>query len=88
VDSGRAQGPPPFDADLAVLMWSPRLSVRAAAGAGLLFAAAALTRTIAMSMIKRPDTRSRGPASELRKLRGRYWDRTSDLFGVNSATRF
>lgn len=38
-------------AGLAVLMWSPRLSVRAAAGAGLLFAAAALTRTIALPLL-------------------------------------
>ncbi|MEW9552420.1 hypothetical protein [Nonomuraea sp. NPDC050783] len=38
-------------AGLAVLMWSPRLSARAAAGAGLLFAAAALTRTIALPLL-------------------------------------
>ncbi|MEW1844003.1 hypothetical protein AB0392_39165 [Nonomuraea angiospora] len=38
-------------AGLAVLMWSPRLSVRAAAGAGLLFAGAALTRTIALPLL-------------------------------------
>ncbi|MFB9477358.1 hypothetical protein ACFFR3_48355 [Nonomuraea salmonea] len=38
-------------AGLAVLMWSPRLSVRAATGAGLLFAAAALTRTIALPLL-------------------------------------
>ncbi|WP_043626623.1 hypothetical protein [Nonomuraea candida] len=38
-------------AGLTVLMWSPRLSTRAAAGAGLLFAAAALTRTIALPLL-------------------------------------
>jgi hypothetical protein len=38
-------------AGLAVLMWSPRLSVRAATGAGLLFALAALTRTIALPLL-------------------------------------
>lgn len=37
-------------AGLAVLMWSPRLSLRAATGAGLLFAPAALTRTIALPL--------------------------------------
>lgn len=37
-------------AGLTTLMWSPRLSVRAALGAGLLFAAAALTRTIALPL--------------------------------------
>ncbi|GGP90659.1 hypothetical protein GCM10010140_20450 [Streptosporangium pseudovulgare] len=36
---------------VAVLMWSPRLSPRAAAVAGLLFAAAALTRTIALPLL-------------------------------------
>ncbi|MGW4959937.1 hypothetical protein ACWEPL_22190 [Nonomuraea sp. NPDC004186] len=35
---------------MARLMWSPQLSVRAAAGAGLLFAAAALTRKIALPL--------------------------------------
>jgi hypothetical protein len=38
-------------AGVTVLMWSPRLSARAAAGAGLLFAAAALTRTIALPLL-------------------------------------
>ncbi|MEU0566899.1 hypothetical protein ABZ297_16130 [Nonomuraea sp. NPDC005983] len=38
-------------AGLTVLMWSPRLSVRAATGAGLLFALAALTRTIALPLL-------------------------------------
>lgn len=38
-------------AGLTVLMWSPRLSVRAAVGAGLLFALAALTRTIALPLL-------------------------------------
>ncbi|MFI6992782.1 hypothetical protein [Nonomuraea wenchangensis] len=38
-------------AGLAVLMWSPRLSVRAATAAGLLFALAALTRTIALPLL-------------------------------------
>ncbi|WP_246063774.1 hypothetical protein [Nonomuraea longispora] len=38
-------------AGLAVLMWSPQLSVRAVTGAGLLFAAAALTRTIALPLL-------------------------------------
>ncbi|MEV5322735.1 hypothetical protein AB0K67_01200 [Nonomuraea sp. NPDC052634] len=38
-------------AALAVLMWSPEVSVRAAACAGLLFAAAALTRTIALPLL-------------------------------------
>ncbi|GAA1756446.1 hypothetical protein [Nonomuraea bangladeshensis] len=38
-------------AGLAVLMWSPHLSVRAATGAGLLFALAALTRTIALPLL-------------------------------------
>ncbi|GAA1309949.1 hypothetical protein Psi02_40800 [Planotetraspora silvatica] len=38
-------------AGLATLMWSPRLSARAATGAGLLFAFAALTRTIALPLL-------------------------------------
>ncbi|GII87385.1 hypothetical protein Ssi03_53750 [Sphaerisporangium siamense] len=38
-------------AGLTTLLWSPRLSARAAAGAGLLFAAAAVTRTIAVPLI-------------------------------------
>ena len=38
-------------AGLTVLMWSPRLSARAATGAGLLFALAALTRTIALPLL-------------------------------------
>ncbi|WP_230884002.1 hypothetical protein [Planomonospora sp. ID82291] len=38
-------------AGLTALMWSPRLSVRAATGAGLLFAAAALTRTVALPLL-------------------------------------
>ncbi|WP_245642575.1 hypothetical protein [Nonomuraea candida] len=38
-------------AGLTVLMWSPRLSIRAATGAGLLFALAALTRTIALPLL-------------------------------------
>ncbi|MFI6291370.1 hypothetical protein ACIBEJ_07260 [Nonomuraea sp. NPDC050790] len=38
-------------AGLAVLMWSPRLSVRAAVLAGLLFSLAALTRTIALPLL-------------------------------------
>ncbi|GAA4225540.1 hypothetical protein FHR32_002218 [Streptosporangium album] len=38
-------------AGLTVLMWSPELSTRAAAGAGLLFAMAALTRTIALPLL-------------------------------------
>ncbi|GAA3679553.1 hypothetical protein GCM10022224_049730 [Nonomuraea antimicrobica] len=37
-------------AGLSVLLWSPRPSVRAFTGAGLLFAAAALTRTIALPL--------------------------------------
>ncbi|MEU6716483.1 hypothetical protein ABZ897_33885 [Nonomuraea sp. NPDC046802] len=37
-------------AGLSVLLWSPRLSGRAAAGAGLLFALAALTQTIALPL--------------------------------------
>ncbi|WP_245966289.1 hypothetical protein [Sphaerisporangium album] len=38
-------------AGLTTLMWSPRLSARAATGAGLMFAAAAVTRTIALPLI-------------------------------------
>ncbi|WP_229803170.1 hypothetical protein [Planobispora rosea] len=38
-------------AGLTTLMWSPALSARAATGAGLLFAAAALTRTIALPLL-------------------------------------
>lgn len=38
-------------AGLTVLMWSPKLSARAAAWAGLLFALAALTRTIALPLL-------------------------------------
>lgn len=38
-------------AGLSALMWSPRLSVRAATAAGLLFALAALTRTIALPLL-------------------------------------
>ncbi|MFE0151446.1 hypothetical protein ACFWY5_30170 [Nonomuraea sp. NPDC059007] len=38
-------------AGLSVLMWSPRLSTRAAVLAGLLFALAALTRTIALPLL-------------------------------------
>ncbi|MEU9884802.1 hypothetical protein [Sphaerisporangium sp. NPDC051011] len=38
-------------AGLTTLMWSPALSIRAAMGAGLLFAAAAVTRTIALPLI-------------------------------------
>ncbi|MFC4116706.1 hypothetical protein [Nonomuraea zeae] len=38
-------------AGLAVLMWSPVLSARAAVAAGLLFALAALTRTIALPLL-------------------------------------
>lgn len=38
-------------AGLTALMWSPGLSTRAATGAGLLFAAAALTRTIALPLL-------------------------------------
>ncbi|GAA4578185.1 hypothetical protein GCM10023194_00400 [Planotetraspora phitsanulokensis] len=38
-------------AGLTTLMWSPRLSARAATGAGLLFAFAALTRTIALPLL-------------------------------------
>src|SRR5664279_3182292 len=39
----------------------------------------------------RPENAMRGPvprrerAADLHKRRGRYWDRTSDLFGVNEA---
>ncbi|MFJ2030799.1 hypothetical protein [Streptosporangium sp. NPDC087985] len=38
-------------AGLTTLMWSPELSARAAAGAGLLFAMAALTRTVALPLL-------------------------------------
>ncbi|MFF5207903.1 hypothetical protein [Streptosporangium sp. NPDC000396] len=38
-------------AGLTTLMWSPELSTRAATGAGLLFAMAALTRTIALPLL-------------------------------------
>ncbi|MGW3363872.1 hypothetical protein ACWDOR_13090 [Streptosporangium canum] len=38
-------------AGLTTLMWSPGLSARAATGAGLLFATAALTRTIALPLL-------------------------------------
>jgi hypothetical protein len=38
-------------AGLVTLMWSPELSARAATGAGLLFATAALTRTIALPLL-------------------------------------
>jgi len=38
-------------AGLTTLMWSSKLSVRAATGAGLLFATAALTRTIALPLL-------------------------------------
>ncbi|GAA2859069.1 hypothetical protein GCM10010517_17560 [Streptosporangium fragile] len=38
-------------AGLTTLMWSPRLPTRAATGAGPLFAAATLTRTIALPLL-------------------------------------